>query len=293
MEKENYIARQETPSKHAPSAADQDADRIIIKPTGSMFDFGNVLAYRELLYFLAWRDVKVRYKQTLLGVVWVLLQPVLTTLIFTILFARFAASTGETIPYPLFAFCGFVLWTFAGNAISNAANSLTNHTGLITKVYFPRLIVPFAAVAASFVDLLISLAILLIVLIVFGAKISWTIVFAPFFILLLILFALGLGTLFAALNVRFRDVKFVLPFALQILMFASPVFYSLDFLPERARFWWKFNPLTGMLNGFRSAIFGIEFDVLAISVSVISTFFLFIAALFVFRRMEDDFADLI
>jgi lipopolysaccharide transport system permease protein len=268
---------------------------VKIKPGGGWLaiSLSELWAYRELLYFLAWRDVKVRYKQTLLGVLWVLLQPVLTTVIFSILFARFAPSQSSEIPYPLFAFTGFILWTFASNALNNAGNSLVSSSNLVTKVYFPRLIMPLAAIAATMVDLLISLGVLVLALLFFGANFSWTIIFAPFFAALLILFVFGLGTLLAALNVRFRDVRFILPFALQILMFASPVFYSLDFLPERWHIVWKLNPLTGILQGFRAAVFGTEFDVTAIAISVAVTVVLILLTVSVFTRMEENFADLV
>lgn len=290
---ENLMAVEISDKEFLPSAGDVSV--VKIKPGGVWLavNLSELWAYRELLYFLAWRDVKVRYKQTVLGVLWVLLQPVLTTVIFSILFARFAPSQSSEIPYPLFAFTGFVLWTFASNALNNAGNSLVNSSNLVTKVYFPRLIMPFAAIAATTVDLLVSLGVLILAFLFFGIAPHWTIVFAPLLVGLLILFVFGAGTLLAALNVRFRDVRFVLPFALQILMFASPVFYSLDFLPEHWRVVWKLNPLTGILQGFRAAIFGTEFDFLAIAVSVVVTLTLVFLSVTVFTRMEEDFADLV
>jgi lipopolysaccharide transport system permease protein len=257
------------------------------------FGFAELWRARELLYFLAWRDVKVRYKQTALGVFWVLLQPILTTLIFTVLLARFAPEQNAAVSYSLLIFCGFVLWSFTGNALTNAANSLVNHTNLITKVYFPRLVMPLAAVLATTLDLLISLAVLFAVLLFGGVRFSANWLFAPIFVVLLIVFVFALGTLLAAVNVRFRDVRFALPFFLQLLLFATPVFYTLDFLPERARSWWKLNPLTGIFDGFRAAVLGTAFDLTAILISVVFTFFLLIFAVVVFRRMEDDFADVV
>jgi lipopolysaccharide transport system permease protein len=186
-----------------------------------------------------------------------------------------------------------VLWIFVNNALTNAANSLTNSTNLITKVYFPRLIMPLAAIAATMFDLLINLAAFLVVLLFSGVSFSWQIVFAPFFVALLAIFAFAFGTLLAAVNVRFRDVRFVLPFMLQILMFATPVFYPLDFVPERLQIVWKLNPLTGIFQGFRASVFALDFDIFAISVSIVLTFLMLILGVFVFRRMEDDFADLI
>lgn len=268
----------------------------VIKPGGAWFDlnFAEIWAFRELLFFLAWRDVKVRYKQTFLGVVWVLLQPIVTSAIFAALFARFAPTGDDSkTPYFLFAFSGFVLWTFVSNAVNQAGNSLVNHTNLITKVYFPRLIMPLAAIAATLLDLAITLAVLLLALLIFGSDFSWRIIFAPVFIILLLPFVAGLGILLAAVNVRFRDVKFVLPFALQVLMFATPIFYSIDFLPANYRVLWRLNPLTGIFENFRAAIFNTEFDFFGLIISLVITALLIIGGLLIFRRMEDDFADLI
>jgi lipopolysaccharide transport system permease protein len=269
---------------------------VRIKPPRALisFNLGDIWTYRELLYFLAWRDVKVRYKQTALGIIWVLLQPVATTLVFTILFSRLInGAITDGVSYPLFAFCGFVLWTFTSNAVINASNSLVIHSNLITKVYFPRLIMPFGAIGATLLDLSISLAILLPTVFLFGAPFSWRTLLAPIFLLLLLVLTLGVGTLLAALNVRFRDVRQLLPFALQLWMFVSPVFYSLDVLPEKWRWLWRLNPLAGVLNGFRASLLGTEFDFPAIAISVAVSGLILLAGIYVFRQMENNFADLI
>lgn len=271
----------------------------LIKPSGSWLslDLKDFWTYRELLYFLTWRDVKVRYKQTAIGVLWAILQPVLTTVIFTVIFSTLARFESQTVPYPLFALSGFLIWLFVFNAISFAAGSLVGNTNLVTKIYFPRLIVPISATLSGLFDLLFSFAILVALMIYYlsqnAVTLSWRIVFAPIFIFLAILLTVSLGTLFSALNVRFRDVKFALPFALQVWMFASPIFYPPEILSEKARFVLAFNPLTGILQGFRASLFGGNFDWFAIGVSAAMTIILMLVSLFVFKRMEDDFADLI
>lgn len=260
-------------------------------------DLKDLWTYRELLYFLTWRDVKVRYKQTLIGVLWAVLQPVLTTAIFTVIFSAVARFDSPSAPYPLFALSGFLIWLFVFNSVTFAANSLIGNTNLVTKIYFPRLIVPFSATLAGLFDLLFSVAVLAVLMIYYltqkSIALTTQIFLAPFFIVLAGLLVAGLGTLFAALSVRFRDVKFALPFALQVWMFASPIFYPPEILSEKARFVLAFNPLTGILQGFRAALFGGRFDWFAISIAAAMTAVLLLFALFVFKRMEDDFADLI
>jgi lipopolysaccharide transport system permease protein len=270
-----------------------------IEPSSSWLslDLKDFWTYRELLYFLTWRDVKVRYKQTAIGVLWAILQPVLTTVIFTVIFSTLARFESQTVPYPLFALSGFLIWLFVFNAISFAAGSLVGNTNLVTKIYFPRLIVPISATLSGLFDLLFSFAVLAVLMIYYVSQksltLSWQIVFAPVFIFLAIILTVSLGTLFAALNVRFRDVKFALPFALQVWMFASPIFYPPEILSEKARFVLAFNPLTGILQGFRASLFGGKFDWFTIGISAAMVIVLMLVSLFVFKHMEDDFADLI
>ena len=270
-----------------------------IKPTGGWLslDLKDFWTYRELLYFLTWRDVKVRYKQTAIGVVWAILQPVLTTAIFTLIFSTVARFESQSVPYPLFALSGFLIWLFVFNSISFSANSLVGNSNLVTKIYFPRLIVPVSATLSGLFDLLFSFAVLAVLMIYYVFKgslaLSWQILSVPVFVLLAITLSISLGTLFSALNVRFRDVKFALPFALQVWMFASPIFYPPEILSEKVRFLLAFNPLTGILQGFRAALFGEKFDWLTIGISASVIVVLMFVSLFVFKRMEDDFADLI
>ena len=266
-----------------------------IKPSRSWvsFDLKDLWTYRELLYFLAWRDVKIRYKQTAIGIFWAILQPVLTTAIFTILFSNFARFETKDVPYPLFALSGLMIWLFVHTSITMASNSFVGNVNLVTKVYFPRLIVPIAATLAGLVDLIFSLAILIILMVYYGVELTWQIALAPVFLLLAITQTIAFGTLFSALNVRFRDVKFALPFILQIWMIVSPIFYPTSILSEKWRIAFAVNPLTGILDGFRSALFGTPFDWRVIGVSFVSTLILLVISLLIFKRMEDDFADLI
>jgi len=266
-----------------------------IKPKKSWLslDLMEIWTYRELLYFLTWRDVKIRYKQTAIGVLWVILQPIITTAIFTVLFSNFARFETKDVPYPLFALSGLMIWLFVHTSITMASNSFVSNTNLVTKVYFPRLIVPFAATLAGITDLFFSLIILVVLMIYYGTAPTLQILLAPLFLISAIVQTVAFGTLFSALNVRFRDVKFALPFALQVWMIVSPIFYSSSMLSEKWRLIFAVNPLVGILEGFRAALFGTNFDWQVIGVSCASILILVLLSLFVFKRMEDDFADLI
>jgi lipopolysaccharide transport system permease protein len=267
----------------------------LIAPAGRFvgLDLAGIWAYRELLYFLAWRDVKIRYKQTAIGIIWVVLQPVLTTAIFTVIFSRFARFDTGGVPYPLFALSGLMIWLFVHTSITMASTSFVNNTNLVTKVYFPRLIVPMAATIASLFDLLFGVAILAALMLWYGTFPDVQVTLAPLFLLLAILLAVGFGMLFSALNVRFRDVKFALPFLLQVWMIASPIFYPASLMSEKWKLIFALNPLTGILEGFRSSLFGTPFDWPVITISAVSTIGLTIISLLVFKKMEDDFADMI
>ena len=266
-----------------------------IRPGGfvASLDLAEIWKYRELLYFLTLRDIKIRYKQTAIGIAWAILQPVLTTAIFTVIFSTFARFDTGNIPYPLFALSGLIIWLYVHTSVSLASNSFVNNTSLVTKVYFPRLIVPFAAALATLFDLLFGFAILIILMIYFGVAPALPILAAPVFIFLALVLAMAFGTLFSALNVRFRDVKFALPFMLQVWMIASPIFYPANLLSEKWRLVFALNPLTGILDGFRSALFGAPFDWPLIGVSCASLVVLTVLSLFVFKKMEDKFADVI
>jgi lipopolysaccharide transport system permease protein len=270
----------------------------IIRPPGSRFGFdraylSDLWAHRELLYFLTWRDIKIRYKQTAIGVFWAVLQPVLTTAVFTILFGIVARFDTAAIPYPLFALSGLLIWLFVHSSITMASTSFVNNANLVTKVFFPRLVVPIAATLASLFDLIFAFAILVLLMIWFGTVVSFAVLLAPVFLVLGLIQAVAFGTLFSALNVRFRDVKFALPFLLQVWMIASPIFYPASIIPDRWRLLFALNPLTGIIEGFRSSLFGTEFNMPLIAISIVSLVLLTAFSLIAFRMLEDDFADVI
>lgn len=266
-----------------------------IKPGGAIaaLDLAEIWRYRELLYFLTLRDIKLRYKQTLIGVAWAVLQPILTTAIFTVIFSNFARFDTGAIAYPLFALSGLIIWLFVHTSVSFASSSFVSNANLVTKVYFPRLIVPIAATFGTLFDLVFGVIILIGMMFYFGVAVTSQILLAPLFVVLGILVAVTFGTLFSALNVRFRDVKFALPFLLQVWMIASPIFYPTSLLSEKWRLVFALNPLTGVIEGFRSALFGSAFDWTLIGVSVGSLLFFMLISLVVFKSMEDSFADVI
>ncbi len=268
---------------------------VVIEPNKawSALDLRDLWAYRELLYFLTWRDVKVRYKQTELGIAWAIIQPLFTMLVFTLFFGRLAGVPSDNVPYPVFAYAGLLAWTFFANAITNSGNSLVGSANLITKVYFPRMIIPGAAVAAGLVDFAIAFVILVVLMIYYGIMVTWGILMFPVVVLLTTLLALGVGMWLSALNVKYRDVRFALPFLVQLWMFVSPVIYPASFLPARFRWLLWLNPMTGIIEGYRSALFGRAFNWIALAVSAGITLILLVYASYSFRRMEKTFADIV
>lgn len=250
-------------------------------------------AYRELFFFLTWRDVKVRYKQTLLGVAWAVLQPVFTMIVFTLFFGRFAGIPSDGIPYPLFALAGLLPWTFFSNAVSASSNSLVGNANLITKVYFPRIIIPGAATAAALVDFAVAFVILIVLMIYYGIAISWNLALLPALVLLTTLLALGVGMWTSALNVQYRDIRYALPFMMQIWMFVSPIIYPTSIIPEKYRWALALNPLSGIITGYRASLFGQQFDWSALAVASVATLAFLLYSAYSFRRMENKFADII
>lgn len=270
---------------------------VIVEPAGRWLNsnWKDLWEHRELFYFFTLRDIKIRYKQTLFGVAWVLLQPVVSTLVFSVLFANLGLNSSlKDVPYPVFAFGGFVVWTFMATAISGSSTSFIGNPNLITKVYFPRIILPLAAVASNLLDLALGLVSLTIVMTIYNVSPAWwTIVYAPLFLILCLIIAASFGVLLSAVNVRYRDVKYILPVLLQLWLFVSPIFYSLEMIPEQSRWIWKLNPMAGAINGFRASLFGGNFDVFEIAVSVVAAGILALFASQVFYRMEEKFADVI
>lgn len=256
-------------------------------------DLREIWAHRELLYFLIWRDLKVRYKQTLLGVSWVVLQPILMTLVFAVFLGKIARVPSGNVPYVLFLYSGLLPWTFFTNAVSTSSHSLIASAQMITKVYFPRSLVPLAAVLVRLSDFLAASVILFVLMVYYGRAFTSAMLLLPFLILHLTLLALGLGLLFAALNVKYRDIGTVLPVLLQLWLFASPVIYPATFVPAKWKWLYELNPLTGLISGFRAALLNAGFEWRALLVSLGITLALLVYSTFVFKRMEDEFADVV
>ena len=261
--------------------------------SGVQLNLRDLWAYRELLYFLTLRDIKVRYKQTLLGAAWVIIQPLMIMLIFTLIFSRFARLDTKDIPYPLFAYSGLLLWTFFANAVTSGTYSLINNSHLVTKVYFPRVFIPMASVGAGLVDFAIAFLLLIALAFYFKLQLSWMLLLLPLFVLLAAVLALATGILVSALTVKYRDLRHALPFIMQFWMFASPVIYPTSIVPENWRWILLINPMTGVIEGFRAALTGQEFDWNLIVISAVSGLLLLAIAYYVFRALEDTFADVI
>src|SRR6267142_4821762 len=279
---------------HAPSSAVKLTDQPLVVVDADKISVGlsskELWAHRELVYFLTWRDVKVRYKQTLLGAMWALLQPLLLMLIFTFVFGRLVGVKSEGVPYPLFAFAGLLPWMFFANAVTNSGNSLVSNSNLIKKVYFPRIIIPTAAVAAGLVELGIGFLLLIVLMFYYGVGLHLSLLLLPLLLILLTLLALGVGMWMSALNVKYRDVRYALPFLIQLWLFASPVIYP---VPERWRWLLALNPMTGIVQGFRAAFFGQPFDWGTLALSAVITLLILVYSTFTFSRMERSFADVI
>jgi lipopolysaccharide transport system permease protein len=256
-------------------------------------NLAHIWSYRELLYFLALRDLKIRYKQTVLGMLWVVLQPLLMTLIFAVVLGRLIRVPSDGIPYPLFAYTGIMVWIFFSSAVSITSNSLVGNSGLITKVYFPRVIIPIATIIARLVDLLVSCIILVGLMIYYRVGFTFHILMVPFMILLVALLALALGMWSSAVNVKYRDVSLFLPVVIQLWMFVSPVVYPLSLVPPKYRLIYSLNPLVGVLDGFRAALLGQRFDLVAITLSLTITLVFLIYAIYSFGNHERTFADLV
>lgn len=280
----------------APGARDEAAlphVRIKSEDAGVQLNLGDLWAYRELLYFLTWRDVKVRYKQTLMGVAWVVIQPLATMLIFTFVFQRIARLDSGAIPYPLFAYSGLLLWAFFSGAVSAGTNSLISNTSLVTKVYFPRAFIPAAAVGAGLVDLAVGSVLMALLAAYYGVHAAWSLLLLPVFVALAACLALATGMLASALTVKYRDLRHALPFLLQFWMFASPVIYPSQAVPARWRWLLTLNPMAGVLEGFRASLAGVGLDWTLAAVPFFAAPLLLALAFYVFRKLEDTFADVI
>lgn len=252
-----------------------------------------IWTYRELLYFLTLRDLKVRYKQTVLGATWVIMQPLLTTLIFTVFLGKLARVPSDDVPYALFAYAALLPWTFFAGAIGSSGNSLVGSAHLITKVYFPRMIIPGAAIGARLIDFAIAFVIFVPLMFYYHVAVTPNILMLPLFVALAILLTLGIGLLTSALNVKYRDIGVALPVLTQLWMFASPVVYPSSLVPEKWRLLYSLNPMVGIIEGFRSSLFGRRFNWQALVISTAITLSLLVYSAYAFRRTEKEFADIV
>ena len=268
---------------------------LIIQPRKGWqpIDFKEVYLYRELLAFLIWRDITIRYRQTVLGGLWALLQPLIAMFVFTFVFHNLAGMKSDGSPYPLFAFAGVAAWNFFSTAVSQSSNSLIANQQLVSKVYFPRFFIPLGAIGAFLMDMALSLMMLAALMLYYRWPLTWAILELPIFILGAIFSAAGLGFALSAINVSFRDVKYAVPFLLQMGIFATPVIYPIRYIPVKWQVLIGLNPMAGVVVGFRHAILGSPASWSLMGLSLAVSVLLFVGGLFIFRRMESVFADVI
>lgn len=258
-----------------------------------MLDWRELWLYRELLWVLTTRDIRVRYKQTVLGTAWAVIRPVLTMLVFTVIFGRFAKMPSEGYPYPIFIYAALLPWMFFSTSIMTSAQSVVGSGALISKVYFPRLIIPLSSIGSGLVDLLVSTAILLLMMLWYGIGWSVNLIAAVPLLLAVIFIALGFGTLLAALTVAYRDVSHITPFLVQIWMYVTPVVFPVSVVPERWRWLLYLNPMTGLVEGFRSAFLGKPFAFRELGLSFVMAVVIFVIGVAYFEKVERRFADII
>ena len=269
---------------------------LVVEPGRSKKNYWNDLwRFRELFLFLAWRDILVRYKQTSIGLAWSLIRPFLTMIVFTVIFGRLAKLPSEGVPYPILVYAGMLPWQFFATSFTDASNSLLNNSNMLTKIYFPRLIIPVSTVIVNLVDFLISFIILVGLMIWYHFAPSWSILFLPLFLILAILTALGAGIYVAALNVKYRDFKYIVPFVVQFGLYISPVGFSSNVVPDKWRLLYSINPMVGIIDGFRWSILGGDSHIFlpGMIISIAFIFFLFIFGIIYFRKTEKSFADII
>ena len=269
---------------------------LVIQPTRGWnpINLKELWEYRELLYFLVWRDIKVRYKQTVLGAAWAILQPVLTMIVFSIFFGQLAKLPSDGIPYPIFTYTALLPWQLFAYSVTQSAESLVANQQLITKVYFPRLVIPLAAIMSGTVDFVLSLLVLLGLMFYYGITPTAAIITLPFFIILTLATTLGVGLWLSVLNVRYRDVRYTIPFLVQIWFFITPVVYSSTLVPAKWRVLYGLNPMAGVVEGFRWALLGkTNISLPIITASGIIVVVLVVGGLYYFRRMEKSFADIV
>ena len=271
-------------------------EKFVIKPPSKFINlsFREIYDYKDLLYFLVWRDIKVRYKQTALGVAWVVLQPLISMIIFTIIFGKIARLPSEGVPYAVFTYSALLPWQLFAYSLAQSSQSLVANEKLITKIYFPRIVIPMAPIFAGLFDFLISFAVFIAILVFYGITPGFALIYLPLFILLVVLTSLGVGLWLTALNVRFRDVRYTVPFLTQVWFYLTPVAYSATLIPESWQFVYRLNPMIGAVEGFRWALLNKaapELSVLWVSAAL--SLVLLISGLFYFQKVEGEFADII
>lgn len=269
---------------------------LVVEPGRSEKNYWlDIWRFRELFLFLAWRDILVRYKQTIIGLAWSLIRPFLTMIVFTVIFGKLAKLPSEGVPYPILVYAGMLPWQFFATAFSEASNSLISNSNMLTKIYFPRLIIPASTVIVNFVDFLISFVILIGLMIWYHFVPSWTILYLPLFLLLAFFTSMGAGLYIAAMNVKYRDFKYIVPFVVQFGMYVSPVGFSSNVVPEKWRLLYSMNPMVGVIDGFRWSILGGESNIYVpgMLLSIILIIILLIFGIWYFRKTEKTFADII
>ena len=268
----------------------------IIKPSRgwTSLNLRELWEYRDLLFFLAWRDVSVRYKQTILGAAWAIIQPFFSMVVFSLFFGRLAKIPSDGLPYPVFSYAALLPWQYFSSAIISSSNSLVGSSNLLTKVYFPRLIVPLSSILPPIVDFGIAFLVLIGMMAYYGVGLTWNVFYLPLFLLLALATALGVGLWLSAMNVQYRDIRYAVPFLAQFWMFASPVTYPSSLVPESWRALYGLNPMAGVIEGFRWALLGTDTAPGPMTaVSVFIAFALLISGAYYFRRMEKSFADVV
>jgi lipopolysaccharide transport system permease protein len=269
---------------------------IVVEPSRRLADLNlrELWDYRDLLLFLAWRDISIRYKQTVLGASWAIVQPLMTMVIFTIFFGNMAGVPSEGVPYPLFTLAALLPWQYFSTTLGNAANSLVNNSNLLSKVYFPRLLIPVTSLLPPAVDFIIAFIVLLLMMFFYRTAPTWNVIWLPAFMALAMLTALGAGLWFAAMNVKYRDVRYIVPVLVQFGIFVSPVAYPSRLVPARWQALYALNPMAGVIEGFRWALLGTDTPPgRLVAVSSVAALVLFVSGLFYFRHTEKTFADVI
>lgn len=276
--------------------SDNEKNLLIIKAGKTEKNYWfDLLKYRELFFFLAWRDILVRYKQTVLGVIWAIIRPVLTMIIFTIIFGKLAKLPSDGVPYPILVYAAMLPWQLYATSLSDASNSLLGSANMISKIYFPRIIIPSSAIIVNLFDFAISFTILFLMMVYYNFWPTWKILLIPFLIVLTIINTLGSGLWFSSLNVKYRDVKYIVPFIIQLGLYISPVGFSSSVIPEKWQLLYSINPMVCVIDGFRWAILGesFHFNPAGFSISMLVLFMIFFSGIWYFRKTERTFADII